>query len=60
MVEHVTLDEYIAEMAVYRGDLSAYTRGHSFTREELEAAASECEPGTAHSYCLFLLLQTVE
>ena len=60
MVEHVTLDKYIEEMAVYCGDLSAYTRGHPFTREELEAALSEYEPDTTHSYCLFLLLQTVE
>ena len=60
MVEHVTLDEYIAEMAVYRGDLSAYTRGHGFTRQELEEAVPEYDPDTAFSYCLALLLKTVE
>lgn len=60
MVEQLTLDEYIAEMAVYCGDLSAYTRGHGFTREELEQAAPEYDPDTAFSYCLSLLLKTVE
>lgn len=49
------MDEIIAQMVEYRGDLRAFSRGFHVDQEEVEAALEEAEPDTAEYVCLQLL-----
>lgn len=49
------MDEIIAQMVDYRGDLVAYARGFHVDQEDVEAMLAETEPDTAEYICLKLL-----
>lgn len=51
------MDEIIAQMVAYKGDLRAYARGFHVDQEEVEAALEEAEPDTAEYICLQILKQ---
>jgi hypothetical protein len=51
------MDEIIAQMVEYRGDLRAFARGFHVDQEEVEAALEEAEPDTAEYICLQILKQ---
>jgi hypothetical protein len=49
------MDEIIAKMVAYKGDLRAYARGFHVDQEEVESALEEVEPDTAEYICLQIL-----
>jgi hypothetical protein len=51
------MDEIIAQMVEYKGDLRAYARGFHVDQEEVELLLEETEPDTAEYICLQLLKQ---
>ena len=51
------MDEIIAQMVAYKGDLRAYARGLHVDQEEVELALEEAEPDTAEYICLQILKQ---
>jgi hypothetical protein len=51
------MDEIIAKMVEYKGDLRAYARGFHVDQEEVELALEEAEPDTAEYICLQILKQ---
>jgi hypothetical protein len=55
MAGQTTLDELVALMAEFRGDLHAMAKGHPFTLQEVDAALQEASPGGAEAVCLSVL-----
>jgi hypothetical protein len=55
MAGQTTLDELVALMAEFRGDLHAMAKGHPFTLEEVDAALQKASPGGAEAVCLSVL-----
>jgi hypothetical protein len=50
-----TLDDLVALMASFHGDLHAMAKGHPFTLQEVDAALQEASPGGAEAVCLCVL-----
>jgi hypothetical protein len=55
MAGQTTLDELVALMAEFRGDLHAMAKGHPFTLQEVDAALQEASAGGAEAVCLSVL-----
>ena len=55
MAGQTTLDELVALMVEFRGDLHAIAKGHPFTLQEVDAALQEAE--AAEAVCLNVMRQ---
>jgi hypothetical protein len=51
------MEEILAQMVEYRGDLQLFARGLHVDQEEVELLLEETEPDTAEYICLQLLKQ---